>query len=632
MWNVRGSLVITSISACLISSCSLAPNGPSNRIRISLPGGSSQVKNVRGSSSLFASLRGLQRIQEMLGISTLEAGNILPYSLPTAVPTTVPSSPTGFQCFGVNVTGPGISPPAGLPKDSCVPGNMPGSGIYGGLIYSSTGGEIEVDVPSGRDRTIQVFGIQTDGYCPSVSEIASQPLGMHPFQYAYELGRSKVDVADDTSVTVKISSNTSSAPRMFCDPLATSTITRQWTRQMGAAGATLNGQSITVDSSSNVFVAGYTDVGLDGNTQTGIIDFFVTKYDSTGQKLWTRQLGIISKHVYANGISADSSGNVYVAGYTDGGLDGNSLTGSQDFFVTKYSSAGVKMWTRQLGVASFLTMAYAISVDSSGNAYVAGSTTGGLDGNTLSGTGAVDLFVTKYDSSGAKIWTQQLGVATKTTETTSITLDSFGNFYVAGYTNGSLDGNTLTGTNDFFIVKYASTGTKLWSKQLGVASQATYANSISADSSGNVYIAGQTNGSLDGNALTGTQDLLVAKYDSSGTRLWTRQLGAASTTTLGSAISVDSSGNAFIVGSTNGSLDGQTLHGTEDIFFTKYDSNGLRQWTIQNGKAGATVSGNYIAIDATSHHVYVGGTSTGGIDEFSALGARSIFLSNYYGN
>lgn len=584
---------------------------------------------MRGSSSLFASLRGLERIQEMLGIGTLEAGNILPYSLPTTSPTAVPSSPTGFQCFGVNVTGSGISPTAGLPQDSCVPSNMPGSGIYGGLIYSSTGGEIEVDVPSGPGRTIQVFGIQTDGYCPSVSEITSQPLGMHPFQYAYELGRSKIDVADDTSVTVKMSSNTSSAPRMFCDLGATSSVTRQWTRQMGAAGATLNGQSITVDSYSNIFVAGYTDVALDGNTQTGLIDLFVTKYDSTGAKLWTRQLGIVSKHVYANGIAADSSGNVYVAGYTDGGLDGNTLTGSQDFFVTKYSSAGVKMWTKQLGVPSYLTTAYAIAVDSSGNSYVAGTTTGGLDGNTLSGTGAADLFITKYDTTGTKIWTRQLGVAAKSTETTGITLDSTGYLYVTGYTNGSLAGNTLTGSNDLFVAKYASTGTMYWVKQLGATSQSTYANSISADLSGNIYIAGQTSGSLDGSTLAGTQDLFVAKYDSSGTRLWTRQLGAAYTTTAGSAISVDSSGNAFIVGSTKGGLDGQTLHGTEDIFFTKYDTNGHRLWTIQDGTSGATVSGNYLAIDPTSHHVYVGGTTTGAIDELSALGNRSLFLSQY---
>jgi hypothetical protein len=91
---------------------------------------------------------------------------------------------------------------------------------------------------------------------------------------------------------------------------------------------------------------------------------------------------------------------VYVAGYTDGGLDGNTLNGTRDLFVTKYNSSGVKQYTRQLGVAGQRTLGYSVATDANGNVYVAGDTAGGLDGNTLTGTG--DAFVTKYDSSGVK--------------------------------------------------------------------------------------------------------------------------------------------------------------------------------------------------------------------------------------
>ncbi|MES2616045.1 MAG: SBBP repeat-containing protein, partial [Bdellovibrionota bacterium] len=103
---------------------------------------------------------------------------------------------------------------------------------------------------------------------------------------------------------------------------------------------------------------------------------------------------------YGYATATDSSGNVYVAGYTNGGLDGNTLTGTYDFVVTKYDSSGAKQWTRQLGVASKPTYGYATATDSSGNVYVAGNTNGGLDGNTLTGT--QDSFVTKYNSSGTK--------------------------------------------------------------------------------------------------------------------------------------------------------------------------------------------------------------------------------------
>ena len=95
----------------------------------------------------------------------------------------------------------------------------------------------------------------------------------------------------------------------------------------------------------------------------------------------------------------DSSDNIYVTGYTYGGLDGNSHSGSSDPFVVKYNSSGTKQWTKQLGTSSD-DRAYGVAVDSSGNVYAAGFTNGGLDGNTNSGSS--DLFVVKYNSSGVK--------------------------------------------------------------------------------------------------------------------------------------------------------------------------------------------------------------------------------------
>ena len=148
-----------------------------------------------------------------------------------------------------------------------------------------------------------------------------------------------------------------------------------------------------------MYVAGYTTGGLDGNTLTGTYDFFVTKYDSIGVKQYTRQLGVAGKNTVGYSVATDASGNVYVAGYTTGGLDGNTLTGTYDSFVTKYDSIGVKQYTRQLGVAGKNTSG-SVATDANGNVYVAGHTTGGLDGNTLTGT--YDSFVTKYDSSGVK--------------------------------------------------------------------------------------------------------------------------------------------------------------------------------------------------------------------------------------
>jgi hypothetical protein len=172
----------------------------------------------------------------------------------------------------------------------------------------------------------------------------------------------------------------------------------------------------------------------------------------------TKQLGVAGQNTYGESVATDANGNVYVAGANTGGLDGNTLTGTTDFFVTKYDSSGLKQYTRQLGVTGKETSGSSVATDANGNVFVAGSTNGGLDGNTLTGTG--DFFVTKYDSSGVKQYTRQLGVAGPGAYVLSVATDADGNVYVAGFTTGGLDGNTLTGTADFFVTKYNSSGVK----------------------------------------------------------------------------------------------------------------------------------------------------------------------------
>ena len=95
--------------------------------------------------------------------------------------------------------------------------------------------------------------------------------------------------------------------------------------------------SITTDSSNNIYVTGHTYGGLDENSSAGSSDLFVVKYNSSGTKQWTKQLGTASDDV-AHGVATDFSGSVYVTGYTAGGLDGNSSAGSRDLFVVKYNS------------------------------------------------------------------------------------------------------------------------------------------------------------------------------------------------------------------------------------------------------------------------------------------------------
>jgi hypothetical protein len=81
---------------------------------------------------------------------------------------------------------------------------------------------------------------------------------------------------------------------------------------------------------------------LDGNTLVGNTDLYVTKYDSSGARLWTKSQGFSGADSDGNAIAVNSSGSVFITGRTNGNLDGNSLSGIYDSFITKYNSSGLK--------------------------------------------------------------------------------------------------------------------------------------------------------------------------------------------------------------------------------------------------------------------------------------------------
>ncbi len=348
---------------------------------------------------------------------------------------------------------------------------------------------------------------------------------------------------------------------------STSRGVKQWTKQLGTS-TTDYGNDITSDSSGNVYVTGSIYGGLNGNTNAGASDLFVVKYNSSGVNQWTKQLGT-SRSDEGQSITSDSSGNVYVTGYTSGGLDGNTNAGSTDLFVVKYNSSGVKQWTKQLGTSAD-DRGYNITSDSGGNVYVTGYTGGGLDGN--SNAGMSDLIVVKYNSSGIKQWTQQLGTSAGD-NAKAITSDSSGNVYVTGRTVGALDGNTNAGIVDLFVVKYNSSGVKQWTKQLGTsATDAGYG--ITSDSNGNIYVTGSTDAGLDGNPFYGSTDAFVVKYSTSGVKQWTKQIAPTGRTHNegGHGITSDSSGNIYVMVATSGPSGNGSSY-----FVVKYDENGNMQ-------------------------------------------------------
>lgn len=361
-----------------------------------------------------------------------------------------------------------------------------------------------------------------------------------------------------------------------------------WIKQMGATPGSTYAYSSTkiagvYDNYGGIIVAGMTTGNLNSNTKTGTQDMFISYYDYDKSLYWTKLLGVAAASTTGYGVACYQPGyspyDCYVVGTTNGNLSGQTKTGTYDLFISKYtvsSTTGTLVWTRLLGVASATTTGLRIAVSSDGTSvYATGRTTGDLDGQTL--TGSTDLFVTKYSSAGVKTWTKLIGAAASTTNGYSIAANSTA-VYVVGYTNGAYGGNSQVSSSDGLIVALNLTnGSTLWSKQIGgsQSSSATNINDIVLDAGGNMYIVGDTTGSLTGNSLTGTKDGFVASYTSSGFSRWTKQLGISAKDTLFHSLDYGNS-ELYIGGTTYGNLDGETLTGISDAVLLKYGADGTK--------------------------------------------------------
>ena len=165
-----------------------------------------------------------------------------------------------------------------------------------------------------------------------------------------------------------------------------------------------------------------------------------------------------------------------------------------------------------------------------------------------------DIFLTKYNQHGDHVWSRQIG-STADDVSFAVTTDSQGNTYVTGFTQGILHGESNAGGLDVFLIKFSSQGRELWRRQFGSNGDET-GLAITTDEEADVYLTGQTNGSLGGFTNKGGKDLFVVKYDTQGDQQWIYQSGTDQDD-LGTEISVDALGrlNLLSLTATGGSVE-----------------------------------------------------------------------------
>jgi hypothetical protein len=391
-----------------------------------------------------------------------------------------------------------------------------------------------------------------------------------------------------------------------------------------------------------------------------------------GDLAWARGFGQTSDDIGYD-IFVDAAGNVYTTGYFRGTVDFDpgpgtveltSAGNSRDIFISKLDSGGNLVWAKAIGGVSN-DFGWGIVADSSGNVYTTGDFVGTVDFDPgtgpaevfpLTSVGSSDIFISKLDSNGNFAGAWAMG-GTADDYGYGIFVDTAGNIYTTGYFKNTVDFDPGTGpaeiyeltsasvdVEDVFICKLDSTGSFAWAKGIG-GTGADVGLGISIYSTGNVYITGWFQGTVDFDpgigttSLTssgGSYDIYVSKLDSNGNFVWARAMGGISED-IGQAVTVDTLGNVYTTGWFIGTADFDpgpvnfplvSSGIASDIFVSKLDSSGSFVWARGMGGTVADV-GYGIAVDAAGN-VY----TTGGFGDTADFdpGAGTFFNLTSAGN
>ncbi|MFA6034577.1 MAG: SBBP repeat-containing protein, partial [Myxococcota bacterium] len=256
-------------------------------------------------------------------------------------------------------------------------------------------------------------------------------------------------------------------------------------------------------------------------------------------KPWTRLLGFKGgQGTYASGNAAvaDYAGNLVVAGSANGPLDGQPVSGRYDMAVARYSASGERIWTRLLGAANATVSGKGIAVDHANNVYVAGDTDGTLDGESLLGPKAI--FIAKYDPTGLLLWTRSYSQSGTELTTSGIAVGGDGGIYLSGSGRGPIEEYKIYPETGYaYVARFNPAGDMQWFKPFGWPADewqmdAADANGIAVGNDGSVYVVGDT-GEGGGGRL-----MFVASYDSAGENRWFNTFGQSGMNVYARAITV----------------------------------------------------------------------------------------------
>jgi len=318
--------------------------------------------------------------------------------------------------------------------------------------------------------------------------------------------------------------------------------------------------AIVIDNNGNIYFSGFTNstsgIATPGTHQTvyggGVWDCFLEKFNQDGDRLWGTYYGGAGEDINGN-VTTDKNGNVFLTGATtsdtgiatSGSYQPNRYnTTARDAFLAKFDSNGVRQWGTYYG-GELQDVSLACSTDGTGNVYFIGETASHTNiaspgaFQTMYGGGDYDAFLAKFTTGGQRIWVTYYG-GTDHDESCGVAVDSIENIYLVGGTysvNGIASPGchqpVLGGVEDGFIVKFDSSGQRLWGTYYG-GTDGDIAISCSIGWNNFIFIAGGTWSSDHistpnsyQTVLGGWDDGFLAKFNPIGQRQWGTYYGGS---------------------------------------------------------------------------------------------------------
>jgi hypothetical protein len=413
-----------------------------------------------------------------------------------------------------------------------------------------------------------------------------------------------------------------------------------WAFSVGSPSASTLGTISAVDASGNIYTAGVFNGTVDFDPGPGIAvltpsvdDGYIAKYNSSGVYQWAFKLGGFSNDAVA-GVAVDGLNNIYITGYFSSTIDFDpgpgtaNLTpvGSEDIFLAKYTSAGAYVWAFKIGNPGG-DFGRSVIVDNNNDVYLGGHSAGQSDFDpgpgtaTLAPSNSLDMFLAKYNSSGAYQWAFMYTNSTGSDDLKDVVVDASNNVYVTGSLVATTDFDPGPGTNSLsagiFVAKYNSSGNYQWG--FSVPSAGTGAKLAVTGS--NLYLTGTTQGTVDFDPGPGTANLIsagvtdiyISKFNTSGAYQWAFSLGST-TYDDGIGITVDAQGAVYACGMFQNTVDFDpgiaiatlTSNGARDIYLAKYSSSGAYQWAFSIGTAGNNEVPQCVLLDAGNNIIMPG--------------------------